>query len=598
MTPENLLTEWARLLVVSLADAGLRDLVVSPGSRSTPLVAAALASKRLAMHSVVDERSAAFFALGRAKATGSPSAVLCTSGSAAANYLPAVVEAASARVPLLVLTADRPFELHDCSASQTMDQTRLYGAYARRFVDLGMPEAERMALLALRRRAMQCMAETLAPEGGPVHVNVRARKPLEPVAGTSDRARELSALVDEVLRTPLPRRDRGSVQPARDAIAHLASAVRRARRGIIVCGPSEMGADDVAGAVSDVVRATGFPVYAETTSQIRFGQTGTPEALTLDALDVLLRVPGFRSAFAPDLVLSIGEPPISAAWERFVCEHPNLERHVIARAGWPDPASSARSLLIADPEASLRALAAALPGPEASVGPWALELAGANRVAWSAVGDVLSSDERLSEGAALRAISEVLPRGSLLGLGNSLPVRHADVFCRSRAGADVAVWSQRGVSGIDGVVSGAAGAADASGRPTVLVVGDVSAIHDMGGFAVAKGVRTPFVVVVLNNGGGRIFEQLPLAAAGLSSTSESFWTTPHGVRFEALAAVFDVSFASVANEGALRAALVAGLSRSGCTLVEAVVPPHGAREQYVRLGTAVEAALVARGEPR
>jgi 2-succinyl-5-enolpyruvyl-6-hydroxy-3-cyclohexene-1-carboxylate synthase len=598
MTPENLLTEWARLLVVSLSDAGLRDLVVSPGSRSTPLVAAAVASKRLRMHSVVDERSAGFFALGRAKATGMPSAVLCTSGSAAANYLPAVVEAATARVPLLVLTADRPFELHDCGASQTMDQTRLYGVYARSFVDLGMPEVERAALLALRRRAAQCIAETLGPDAGPVHVNVRARKPLEPVLGRSDGARSLSATVDEVLRMPLPSRERGRMHPARDAIERVASAVRRAERGIIVCGPSEIDAFELAGAVGSVARASGFPVYAETTSQLRFARAGVPDALTLDGLDLLLRVPSFRAAFAPDLVLQLGEAPTSGAWERFVSEHPNLERHVIARAGWPDPASLSRSLVIADPLASLEALAAALSPGEAAVGHWALELARANRAAWSAVGDLLSTDESLSEGAALRAIAEALPTGALLGLGNSLPVRHADVFCRARSGADVAVWSQRGVSGIDGVVSGAAGAADASTRPTVLVVGDVSAIHDMGGFSVAKAVETPFVVVVLNNGGGRIFEQLPLAAAGLSAAAESFWTTPHAVRFESLAAVFDVPYERATTESALREALRNGLSRSGCTLVEAVVPPHGAREQYARLAGAVEAALTTAGAAR
>ncbi|HVW26599.1 MAG TPA: 2-succinyl-5-enolpyruvyl-6-hydroxy-3-cyclohexene-1-carboxylic-acid synthase [Polyangiaceae bacterium] len=598
MTPENLLSEWARLLVVSLADAGLRDLVVSPGSRSTPVVAAALASKRLRMHSVVDERSAGFFALGRAKATGSPAAVLCTSGSAAANYMPAVVEAASARVPLLVITADRPFELHDCGAAQTMDQTRLYGTYARRFVDLGMPDTERAALVALRRRAAQCIADTLGPEPGPVHVNVRARKPLEPVAGKSDGARALTHAIDDALRTPLPRHEHGSKQPAQGAIDCVARAARSAKAGVIVCGPAEIGAGELAARVSAIARATGFPVYAEATSQLRFARTDLPEALTLDALDVLLRVPSFRQAFAPDVVLQIGEPPTSGAWERLVAERPSLERHVVARAGWPDPASSARSLIIADVACALDALAKALPSEQTPPLAFARELSRLNRAAWSAVADVLAADERLSEGAALRVVAEALPEGALLGLGNSLPVRHADVFCRARAGADIAVWSQRGVSGIDGVVSGAAGAADASGRPTVLVVGDVSAIHDMGGLAVAKLVHTPFIVVVLNNAGGRIFEQLPLAAAGLDATSESFWTTPHHANFEALAGVFDVPYSKARTATELSAALRDGLSRAGCTFVEAVVPPHGAREQYARVGAAVEAALSGSGEPQ
>jgi 2-succinyl-5-enolpyruvyl-6-hydroxy-3-cyclohexene-1-carboxylate synthase len=404
--------------------------------------------------------------------------------------------------------------------------------------------------------------------------------------------------VDEVLCAPLPRRERGREQPAPGAVERLARAVRGAERGIIVCGPSEIGQDELAVALGNVARASGFPVYAEATSQLRFGGEGLPDALTFDALDVLLRTPSFRATFAPDLVLSIGEPPTSGAWERLVTEHPSLERHVIARAGWPDPASTARSLVIAEPACTLAALAAALPHANAAPSPWVLGLSRANAAAWDAVDGMLSAEPALSEGAALRAVTEGLPAGALLGLGNSLPVRHADVFCRARAGAGVAVWSQRGVSGIDGVVSGAAGAADASARPGVLVVGDVSAIHDLGGFAVAKGVRTPFVVVVLNNGGGRIFEQLPLAAAGLPAAAESFWTTPHTVRFEALAAVFDVAYERAATESALRAALRDGLSRSGCTLIEAVVPLHGAREQYSRLGTAVEAAIAAPGPAR
>lgn len=594
MTPENLLSEWARLLVVSLADAGLCDLLVSPGSRSTPLVAAALASKRFRMTSLVDERSAGFFALGRAKATGRPSAVVCTSGSAAANYFPAVVEAATARVPLLVITADRPPELHDCGAAQTMDQTRLYGTHVRHFVDVGMPEAERGALYALRRRAAQCLAETMWPEPGPVHLNVRARKPLEPVAAKSDGARELTRLVDEVLATPSTRAERGPQRPAASAIAAIATELRATSRGLIVCGPAETEQALAGAEVCRLARATGFPVYAETTSQLRFaGTEDLPEALVLDGLDLLLRVPA--GSIAPEVVLQIGDPPTSGAWERFVAGCPRLSRHVFTRAGWPDPSSTARTLLVADVTVALDELTAALAVPEGTprsgASDWAASLSRANAAAWSAVDGVLSDEGALSEGGVLRAVTGALPDGALLGVGNSLPVRHADAFCRARPAARLAVWSQRGVSGIDGVISGCAGAADASGKPAALVVGDVSALHDMGGFAAAKNVGVPFVVVVLNNQGGRIFEQLPLAAAGLDEASARFWTTPHSARFEALASVFGIAYAEARSRDALLSALSTGLGRTGCTLVEAVVPPHGARDQYARLSVALEAAL-------
>jgi 2-succinyl-5-enolpyruvyl-6-hydroxy-3-cyclohexene-1-carboxylate synthase len=596
MTPENLLSEWARLLVTSLADAGLRDLVVSPGSRSTPLVAAALVSNRFRMHSVVDERSAGFFALGRAKATGAPAAVLCTSGSAAANYLPAVVEAFAARVPFLVITADRPFELHDCRAPQTMAQTRLYGAHVRRFVELGMPESEPSALSALRRRAAQCIADTLAPEPGPVHVNVRARKPLEPVSARTDAGRELTQRVDALLAVPSIRVEHGAPRASAAAIRELAAALGAASRGLVVCGPAELGAASFGPALAALARATGFPVYAEATSQLRFaGTSGLPGPLTLDGLDVLLRAPAFHRSFAVDVVLQLGEPPTSGAWERFVAEHPALERHVLARAGWPDPSSNARTLLVAEPASALAELVAALgPGAKKAM-PWAEGLSRDNEAAWGAVDAVLDAEGTLSEGAVVRAAVHALPAGGLFAIGNSLPVRHADVFCRARPSAELAVWSQRGVSGIDGLVSGAAGAADASGRPTVLVVGDVSALHDVGGFAVAKDVGPPFVVVVLNNGGGRIFEQLPIAGAGLDSSRERYWTTPHATRFDAVAAAFGIPYARAESASVLREALRDGTSRAGCTLVEAIVAEHGAREQYARIVAATEGALGSEG---
>ncbi|HEX4338145.1 MAG TPA: 2-succinyl-5-enolpyruvyl-6-hydroxy-3-cyclohexene-1-carboxylic-acid synthase [Polyangiaceae bacterium] len=598
MTPENLLSEWARLLVVSLADAGLRELVVSPGSRSTPLVAAALASNRFRMHSVVDERSAAFFALGHAKARGTPSAVLCTSGSAAANYFPAIVEARAARVPLLVITADRPFELHDCGAPQTMEQTRLYGEHVVRFVELGMPDGERAALVGLQRRAVQCIEAALGPEPGPVHVNVRARKPLEPVTARTDAARSLTTTVDELLRTPITRASRVASVPAPSLVEDVARALGATSRGLIVCGPAELGAAALGPSLAELSRLTGFPVYAETTSQLRFAGSSTlPAGSTLDGLDVLLRVPHFRATFAPEVVLAVGAPPTSGAWERFVAEHPAVERHVVASAGWPDPSSTARTLLLGDPEASLCALVAAVSPAKAPHPAWAAELSVANAAAWSAVDGVLADEASLSEGGVLRAVMDALPAGALFGVGNSLPVRHVDVFCRARPAADLGVWSQRGVSGIDGVVSGAAGAADASGRPTVLVVGDVSALHDMGGFAVAKNATTPLVVVVLNNAGGRIFEQLPIAGASLGEDAERFWTTPHQVRFDAIAGAFGLPYVRPESVGALVQAVRDGLGRPGCTLVEAVVPAHGAREQYARLAAATESALARGASP-
>ena len=203
----------------------------------------------------------------------------------------------------------------------------------------------------------------------------------------------------------------------------------------------------------------------------------------------------------------------------------------------------------------------------------------------------MSTETALSEGSAVRAIVSAVPEGGLLVVGNSLPVRHVDVFCRARPTSRIGVCSQRGVSGIDGLVSGAAGSARASGKPTVLLLGDVSALHDLGGFATAATVDVPFVVVVLNNDGGRIFEQLPLAETGLGEDQLRFWTTPHGSHFDGLARLFRIEYALATTLHELGSALEMGLSRAGCTVVEVTVPANGARAHHEAVSARVDAAV-------
>ena len=337
MTPENLLTEWARLLVESLADAGLRDVVVSPGSRSTPLtwafmLVAAIALRRASWTSAPRPSTPS----ACARVTGRPAAVVCTSGSAAANYFPAIVEAAMARIPLLVITADRPFELQDCSAPQTLDQTKLYGDYVRRFADVGMPESADAALVALRRRAVQSVFETFSGEPGPVHLNVRARKPLERAVARSAAALDLTNRVEALLRRPITNTTLSPRFPADEAIERIAADCVKDERGIIVCGPRAFGSAGAGAAVARLAIATGYPVYAETTSQLRLdATTALPRSLVLDGLDVLLRSTTFRDGFRPHVVVQIGEPPTSGNWERALAgaTRRRAARHRVPTAG-------------------------------------------------------------------------------------------------------------------------------------------------------------------------------------------------------------------------------------------------------------------------
>lgn len=577
------LTAWARLLIESLAAAGVQDVVLSPGSRSTPFVWAALECPALRCHTLIDERSAGFFALGQARVTGRPSLLVCTSGSAGANYLPAVVEASTSGAPLLVLTADRPFELLECSAPQTIDQTRLFGAHARQFVELGLPDTEPRALRALQRRAAAAVFVSRYPDPGPVHLNARARKPLEP-----DHDAALDSEVDALIE-----RGPALVTPPRQlasppAIEDLASACVRAESGLIVCGPMQPADAIPAALVTRLARATGFPVYAEATSQQRFSVPVGDTPPLVDAGPWLFD----PRRSAAGLVLQIGLPPTAAAWERHLAQHPELERYVIASRGWPDPESSASGLLIGDPASTLESLAAlceARPGPPGS-SPWARSILSDNEKIWSILeGELGAVDDQLDEPGAVRLLVDTLSARSLLVVGNSLPVRELDLYCRARRGGPT-VCSQRGANGIDGLISGAAGAASRAGMPTTLLLGDVSFLHDIGGLYAARRIPTPFTIAVVNNSGGRIFEQLPLAGQhGLEPAGLEPWITQHGLDLSHAATLYGLDYARPGTPAELRRVLADG--PDGARVVDIVVPPHSARDTQTRIRTRIEREL-------
>ncbi len=584
--------EWARLLVASLADAGIRDAVVSPGSRSTPFVVAAVRHPRLRCHDIIDERAAAYFALGQARLSGRPSLVICTSGTAAANYLPAVAEAGAGHTPLVVLTADRPVELAACGANQTLDQLKLYGGHARAFFDLGAPEAGERALRALRRTAAQAVWTSLYPTPGAVHLNARAGKPLEPEAARPEEA-SLTAAVDSLLARPIPRPSIPRRLPRDADLDELARLCRHCERGLIVCGPAPVDQGAERERIAELGRRSGFPVLAEAASQVRFGVAREAAgAVFVDAFDTLLHGDGFRAARPPELILQLGRTPTSGVWGRYPSEHPGAAHWVIAPWGWNDAQSTAARLLFADLGETLDGLLERLEPPTSESG-WTAGFRAAEMAAWREAEAVLGEADELSEGAVARAVVAALPEAAVLVLGNSLPIRQVDTWCRGGS-RRLAVASQRGASGIDGVVAGAAGAAGVGRRPTVLLVGDVSFLHDATGLAAARHAAAPLVIVVVNNRGGRIFEQLPLAAhpAGQGEVLEH-WTTPHDCDLSHAAALHGLPFTRAGSAAELRAALAEGLGRQGCSVVEAAVPAHGAAQQNRRLWRRVAAAVEA-----
>ena len=596
MTEANLQTEWAALLFKSLADAGVRDIVISPGSRSTPFVVAAVRERRLARHTVIDERAAAFFALGQARVTDRPSVLLCTSGTAAAHYLPAMIEAGITGTPMIILSADRPHELHDCRAPQTIDQVKLFGEHARHFFDL-VAGPSTACLRSLRRISTQAVLSASWPRPGPVHLNARAGKPLEPVEASTPDEERLASRARAVSLEPITMARPPRTSPTPEAVEEAAAIIRTATRGIIVAGPAAFSQRDAREAVWSLARNTGFIVACEATSQLRF--VSKPKGVRfLDGFELLLRSKTFRTTAPFDVAIQIGEPLTSGPWEQLA---PSLQRIALTEHGWPDPHGGARALLFGDIGLSSAMLAAALaPAAPLLEAGFNDRLEAANAAAWSVAERELDATDHLAEAAAVRVLVERAPARSLLVLSNSLSVRLVDIYARAND-KDIGVLSQRGASGIDGLVAGAAGAATTTREPLAIVIGDVSLLYDLTSLALAARSKSPLVIVLLHNGGGRIFEQLPIVdVPGIEPAVVDHATTPHDTDFAPAAAMYGTRYARATTIDETRAAIDAAYAHDGCTLVEIRVAPSGAIGLSRRVTAAVEAAVapvVARAVP-
>jgi len=582
--PSDLHSAWARWLLSALADSGLRDVIISPGSRSTPLALAAAECPRVRCLPVVDERVAAFVALGQARITGLPSMLLCTSGTAGAHYLPALIEASQAFLPVLVVTADRPWEAYDCASPQTIDQTDLFGRAVRHRAELGLPDASPEALAAVGRIAAQCLALTRSPTPGPVHLNARFRKPLEPVevAAPEPWSAELSRRVT----LGAPRAFTPECIPSSEGVAALTDSLAHASRPLFVCGPTLTWGSTAHEALFALAAAVGAPVVAESSSGYRHvGSTGA--ATVCPGVELAARSASWRERHRPDLVVSWSLPPTSPALTAWIT-HPAVERWVVAPHGWPDPSGDARAVLWGDPEAVAHAVRLALGARSVAAEPsWSRSLRSADAQAWSAV-RAETFGEALDELTVAQSLLDALPSGACLVAGNSMPVRDLEMASPWRS---LRVLHQRGGSGIDGLIAGALGARTKLGaaEPVAVLLGDVSAAHDLGGLSAAQELDGALVVLLVQNGGGRIFAELPLGKTAPPGSERAaafgrFFLTPQGIRWAEASGAFGHRYARVETPSALAAALDEALATDGVTVIEAVVAPEdaGARRQRVR----------------
>jgi 2-succinyl-5-enolpyruvyl-6-hydroxy-3-cyclohexene-1-carboxylate synthase len=510
MIPINRTYAPIQALADELARCGLRHAVTCPGSRNAPLILTLAAEERIRAISVLDERSAGYLAIGIAKSTGRPVAVACTSGTAAANLLPAVAEAREARVPLVVLTADRPPELRDVGAGQAIDQIKLYGSAVKWFVEVGNHDPGRES--AVHHRALGCRAYFTAAGGrpGPVHLNFPLREPLAPAPEELDPT-DWEGRADD---RPWVELSQSEAPPPPNLAA--------TGKGAIVCGPI---AEDVAEPVARLAAAASWPILAEPTSGVRCGPHDRSHVIA--HYDALLRSQGFADEHLPELVIRIGDTPTSKPLRAWLARTRQIV--IDPHASWHEPTRTAERIVVAAAGATCDTLAkAATGGDEAWVESW--------RRADALVPPALAAAPDPFEPKAYAALAGALPAGSTVWLSSSMPVRDVETFFPAIE-TPIRFLANRGANGIDGVVSSAVGAAVAGEGPCHLLTGELALLHDLGGLLAARRHGVELRIVCVNNGGGGIFDFLPVAEHADVSLYEDHVATPSGVDLAGVAAL-------------------------------------------------------------
>lgn len=565
MPAPNKNTLWARLFVRELAHQNIQLALLSPGSRSTPLVHALWRENEIEVRAHPDERGAAFQALGAGKTGSRPAVAVSTSGTAAVNFHPAAVEASRARVPLMFLTADRPPELAHSGANQTIDQLKLYGDAVRFFQQVPEPSLDKQSIQSLRTLAGRAVQQAIRSPRGPVHLNFPFKKPLEPSPVPEDREKieELPSSMKNP-ETPAVTLTSGVSHPNPDQVKHIASLVDASRHILFVAGPDHRKKTGV-NAFFRFGQQFNVPLLADPLSGLRF-HPDVQSAPVISGYDGFLHPDLMDQWGQPDLLLRTGRSPTSKRLRKTLAGT-DANQVLIDPAGeWREAEFEADHLIDTSPGPLLEAVLERAPsGGESEY-----------RQRWTTCEEKFRkylktrSNRYKLEGRAVLESLRMLPEGGRLFVSNSMPVRDLDLcgFARSRS---LRVFGNRGASGIDGIISSALGVSAGSGEPTVALVGDLAFLHDMNALARARKSREDRTIVIINNDGGGIFHKLPIES--FDPPFEELFLTPHGLNFRAAAEQFDLSYRSAANGEKLEQHLSSFVGESGCQIIEYNVGP-------------------------
>ncbi|MGE7880254.1 2-succinyl-5-enolpyruvyl-6-hydroxy-3-cyclohexene-1-carboxylic-acid synthase [Peribacillus muralis] len=551
MNDRDALTAYAASFVDELAENGVKHVVVSPGSRSTPLALLLVEHPDIEIHINVDERSAAFFALGMAKALKEPVGLLCTSGTAAANFYPAVIEAFHSRVPLIVLTADRPHELRDVGAPQAIDQIHLYGRQVKWFVEMALPESTDEMMRYARTVGARAVATAAAQPAGPVHLNFPLREPLIPNLEQAKEFRQKqpapAVLIESGMRTL-----------SASQIESIAATLSQAKQGLIVCG--ELPDPEMKEAIVAIAETLAFPLLADPLSQLRSGSNN--KDVIIDAYDTFLRDDAAKAAFSPAVIIRFGAMPVSKPLLLFMKKQKQAITLVVdGGAGWREPAGLATNMIYCEERDFCQRVGEKI--TSAAGDEWLRlwqDVNGATKNALASVHD----EAELSEGKLFALLADMLPPKSTLFVGNSMPIRDLDTFFMNNE-KGIKILANRGANGIDGVVSTALGVSTVA-ENTVLAIGDLSFFHDMNGLLAAKLQKQDITILLINNDGGGIFSFLPIANE--KEHFEMLFGTPHGLDFSHTAKLYGGKYNKVQNWDELKSVFTESFGIQGLKIIE------------------------------
>ena len=573
MNTANRNTLWAGIFVSELAKSGLDSVCIAPGSRSTPLAIAFSEARGIRVYMHSDERSAAYFALGLARASRKPVALVCTSGTAAANFFPAIVEANYGEVPLLVLTADRPAELRESGSNQTIDQIKLFGDHVRWFVDVPPPEANfsKHLFRYLQSLAARAWETSQSPLPGAVHLNFHFRNPLEPIDVPSDRPSWMNDSFLSTLETAPAQVifSRPQLFPTADQKDFLTRMISSSQRGLIICGP-RCPAGDFPAKLTELATRIGYPILADSLSGLRFG-AHVNESI-IGGYDTF--IPLMNDSLHPQLILRFGDLPTSNALADYLDSLENVPQIAITENGrWRDDRFRITHSLWVDPLLLCETLLTHTLGGVESKRKWLPAWTRLEHAVWDQVNAIRAESD--FEGGILSDVFDQLPADNGLYVANSLPVRHLDQFTRPDQ-KSLQVFANRGASGIDGTLSSALGAA-AHLPGLVFVTGDLSFYHDMNGLLAFSRSDIRATIVVINNNGGGIFQRLPISK--FEPPFNELFVAPHGLTFEHAAKLYGIDYIQI-ERLSLASALNTALKSESSSIIE--IPSDAVKFEQLR----------------